>query len=494
MNLMDQLPALIVALPLLAAPVCLLLPAGRLPWLLATLTSWAGLAVAALLLDHVLDSGLVSYAMGGWAPPWGIEYRLDALNALVLLMLALIAAVVMPFAGRSAALEVPRARIPMFYCLFLLCIAGLAGIAVTGDVFNLFVFLEISSLSSYALIALGRDRRALTAAYQYLVMGTIGATFFLVGVGFLYAMTGTLNMADLAERLPAVAGTRTVLTGFAFLVAGIGLKAAVFPVHLWLPNAYTYAPSAFSAFIAATATKVAVYVLVRLLFSVFGVEFSFAHVPLQPILIAVSLVGIFVTSVMAATQADVKRVLAYSSVAQIGYMIVGISLATTAGLAAGITHLFNHALMKGTLFLAMGAVAYRLGTTSLHGIRGVGRQMPWTMAAFVLAGFSLIGVPLTAGFISKWYLITAALELGWWWLAVAVLASSLIAVIYVWRVVEAAYFHQAESRDPPVREAPLGLLLPIWVLAGANLYFGLDTRLTAGVATEAARWLIGGGP
>ena len=152
---------------------------------------------------------------------------------------------------------------------------GLLGIAVTGDIFNVFVFLEISSLSAYALIALGKDRRALTAAYQYLIMGSVGATFIVIGIGLMYGMTGTLNMADLAERIPAVAATRTIPVAFAFLAVGISLKLALFPLHLWLPSAYAYAPSAVTAFIASTATKVAVYMLLRFFFTIFGARSRF---------------------------------------------------------------------------------------------------------------------------------------------------------------------------------------------------------------------------
>jgi multicomponent Na+:H+ antiporter subunit D len=411
-----------------------------------------------------------------------------------LLIVTGIGAVVMPFAGRSAAAEIQPQHTALFYCLFLLTYMGLLGITVTGDIFNMFVFLEISSLSSYALIALGKDRRALTAAYQYLIMGTIGATFFLIGVGLLYSLTGTLNIVDLASRLPAVAGTRTMHTAFAFIVAGLSLKLALFPVHLWLPNAYTYAPSAISAFIAATATKVAVYVMIRVLFTVFGAGYSFDEMPLRPILIALSLVGIVATSLMALNQNDAKRLLAYSSVAQIGYMVVGFSLATTAGLTAALTHVFNHALMKGALFLALGAVAYRIGTTRIRELDGLGRQMPWTLSAFALGGLSLIGVPLTAGFISKWYLIQAALEQGWWWLAVIVLLTSLIAVMYVWRIVEAAWFRDPPAHRQDVKEAPLALLVPIWVLVAANLWFGVDTRFSVGIAARAAEALLGAGP
>lgn len=491
---MDQLPALLIVVPLLAAPLVAVCPNNRLPWLVATAVSWIVFALSVAVLARALEVGVISYTMGGWQPPWGIEVRIDVLNALVVLIVTSVGALVLPFAGPSARTEIRRESTALFYCLFLLAYTGLLGISVTGDIFNMFVFLEISSLASYALIALGKDRRALTAAYQYLIMGTIGATFFLIGVGLLYSLTGTLNIADLAARLGEVAGTRTAHTAFAFLVAGIGLKLALFPVHLWLPNAYTYAPSAVSAFIAATATKVAVYVMLRLLFTVFGADYSFGYMPLKPILIALSLLGVIVTSLMALNQNDAKRLLAYSSVAQIGYMVVGFSFATIAGLTAAITHVFNHALMKGALFLALGAVAYRIGSTRIRELDGLGRTMPWTMSAFALGGLSLIGVPLTAGFISKWYLIVAALEQGWWWLAVIVLVTSLIAVMYIWRVVEAAWFRELPEKHRALGEAPLTLLVPLWILVGANLWFGVDTRVTAGIAARAAELLLGGGP
>lgn len=491
---MEQIPALMIVIPLLAAPIAAVLPNGRLPWLLTTAVSWAVLAMACSLLGTVLSAGAVSYEMGGWAPPWGIELRIDTLNALVLLVVATIGAVVTPFAGPSARKEIPRRLQSLFYCLFLLTYTGLLGITATGDIFNMFVFLEISSLSSYALIALGRDRRALTASYQYLIMGTIGATFFLIGVGLLYSLTGTLNIADLAERLPALEEVRVMHTAFAFLVAGVALKLALFPLHLWLPNAYTYAPSAVSAFIAATATKVAVYVMIRVLYTVFGVEFSLGEMPLQPILLTLAIIGVITTSLMAINQLDAKRLLAYSSVAQLGYMAIGIAFGTTLGLTAAITHVFNHALMKGALFLALGAVAYRIGSTRIHEMAGLAKVMPWTILAFAIGGLSLIGVPLTAGFISKWYLISAALEQGWWWLAVIILLTSLLAVMYVWKVIEVAWFRDLPESHADVREAPLSLLIPVWVLVLANVWFGIDTRFSAGVAARAAESLLGVSP
>ena len=489
--ILEHLPVLQVVIPLLAAALCALLPSGRLAWAWALVVSWAAFAIAVLLVDQVLGGETLSYALGDWAPPWGIEYRIDALNAFVLLIVAGIGAAVMSFARASVEREIEPERIPLFYTAFLLVLTGLLGITATGDVFNVFVFLEISSLSTYALIAMGQDRRALTSAFRYLIMGSVGATFIVIGIGLLYVMTGTLNMADLALRIPAVSANRTIPVAFAFLTVGISLKLALFPLHLWLPNAYTFAPSAVTAFVAATSTKVAVYMLLRFFFTVFGPTFSFERMELHWVLLPLALVAIFSMSLVAIFQENVKRMLAYSSLAQIGYMILGISMASVTGLTAGILHLFNHALMKGALFMALGCVVYRIGTTQLDAMRGLGRQMPWTMGAFVLGGLSLIGVPLTVGFISKWYLILGALERGWWPVAVLVLITSLLAVIYVGRVVEAAYFRSFSGDARTVREAPLSLLIPTWALILANLYFGIDASLTTGMAGMAARSLLG---
>ena len=491
-----NLPALQVIIPLLAAPLALMLRRGNLAHLLALLVSIVALVISYTLLQTVLSSGVISYAMGGWEPPWGIEYRVDAINAFVLLIVSAIGTVVMVAARTSVKAEVEEGKQSLFYTAYLLCLAGLLGITITGDAFNVFVFLEISSLSTYILISLGRDRRALTSAFQYLIMGTIGATFILIGVGLLYMTTGTLNMLDMAERLAPLTESRTVQAAFAFLAVGTSLKLALFPLHLWLPNAYTYAPSMASAFLAATATKVAVYVMLRFFFTIFGVEYSFHVMPLGIILMALSIMAIFAGSLVAIYQDNVKRLLAYSSVAQIGYMILGISFASHTGLMAAILHLFNHAMMKGGLFLALAAVFYSTGGTSIANFRGLGKTMPWTMMAIVVGGLSLIGVPLTVGFVSKWYLVLAALEHGYWPIALLVLLGSLLAVIYVWKLVEAAYFKKPLEGAAVVKEAPLSLLISIWILIGASIYFGIDTSLTVGAADAAATALLdlGGQP
>jgi multicomponent Na+:H+ antiporter subunit D len=475
----------------MAAPICLLLNRPKLVWLFSLFASTLVFLISISLLQQVMDSGVISYDLGGWQAPWGIEYRIDKLNAFLLLIISAISTIVLFAAQTSIEKEIPKNKHTLFYILYLLSLTGMLGIVTTGDAFNVFVFLEISSLSAYALIAMGKDRQALWASYQYLIMGTIGATFILIGIGLMYQMTGTLNMEDLSQRLPEVAQTRTVFTAFAFVIVGICLKLALFPLHLWLPNAYAYAPSIVTAFFAATATKVAVYLLIRFTFSIFGLSFSFTHLPLQTLFIVLGLVGIFVASVAAIYQSNIKQLFAYSSIAQIGYMIVGFSVATVSGLTATLLHLFNHALMKSAIFLALGAVVYRVGNVQLSSFYGLGRQMPLTMAAIVVGGLSLIGVPLTVGFVSKWYLLLALLEQGWWPAAVLVLLGSLLAVVYVWKVVEAAYFKEPLATATPVKEAPMTFIIPIWILIIANIYFGIDTRLSVQVAEAAAQSLFG---
>jgi len=493
-----HLPILQVVVPLLSAPVCVVLRRHNPVWVLVFLASWTAFFIAVLLLNAVSRAGEIHYVLGGWDPPWGIEYRLDVLSAYLLLIVTAIGAVVISFARESVIREISSDRIYLFYTAYLLNLAGLLGVITTGDVFNMFVFIEISSLSSYALISLGRDRLALLAAYRYLVLGTIGATFFLIGVGLLYVMTGTLNIVDLRARLTDVEHTRTIVTALAFLTVGISLKFALFPLHFWLPGAYTFAPSVVSVFLASTTTKVYIYVMLRFLYSVFNPAFVFDVISLDLVFLVCALLAIFSGSLNAIRQNDVKCMMAYSSIAQIGYMILGVSLVSVTGLLAGIIHLFNHALMKGALFMCLACVYYKTGSVRLGDLRGIGRRMPWTMAAFVVAGLSLVGIPLTVGFISKWYLVLAAIERDWWWLVAAVIAGSLLAVVYIWRVVETAYFRDSDDAKSPARaevaEAPLSMLIPLWAMIAANLYFGIDTSLTIGLAEQAANYLLGAGP
>lgn len=489
-----HLPILQVIIPLLGAPLCLVVKGSRFVWGFTLLVSLLASMISVALLWQVEANGTLSYALGGWQAPIGIEYRIDILSAYLLLIVSCMSTIVLLGGYRSIEKEIPASNQSYFYVAYLLCLAGLLGIVAAGDAFNVFVFLEISSLASYILIGLGKDRRALWASFQYLIVGTIGATFILIGVGYLYIMTGTLNMVDLAQRIPSVSESTTVLVAFAFLIVGVCLKLAMFPLHVWLPNAYAFAPSIVTAFLAASATKVAVYLLFRFSFGVFGIELTESILPLHEVFIGLGLAGVFAASLVAVFQQNIKRLFAYSSVAQIGYMIVGYGLDSVAGSMASLLHLFNHALMKASLFMALAAVVYRLGSVQLKDLAGLASVMPWTAAAIVIGGLSLVGVPLTVGFVSKWYLVLAALEQDLWWVALLLVVGSLLAIVYVWRIVEQMYFAPSTSGDQSdgTREAPIGLLTALWILVIANIYFGIDTRLPVGVAELAAEHIFGG--
>jgi multicomponent Na+:H+ antiporter subunit D len=490
----EHLPVLQVVLPLFTAPLIVLVRHRGFAWVATTLVSYACLAIAVALAVQVAGSGPISYAIGSWPPPWGIEYRIDTLSAFVLVLVSLTASLVAPYAQRSIAAEIADDRAYLMYAMYCLCLAGLLGMTVTGDAFNLFVFLEIASLATYVLIALGRNRKALVAAYQYMLMGTVGATFYVIGVGLLYLMTGTLNLVDLAARLRDVEDLRPILAALAFITVGIGLKLALFPLHQWLPNAYAYAPSMATAFIAATATKVSVYVLLRFYFTVFDPSLHFEGLPWRGFFIALSVAGMLIGSLVALLESDVKRLFAYSSVAQIGYITLGIGLDNQASLTGSITHLMNHGVTKGAIFVLLGGVALRAGAMSMsvQSLAGLGQRMPLTAFGLVIAGLSLIGIPGTAGFVSKWYLIVGALEHDHWFLVAAILASSLIAAAYVWRLIEVAYLRPAAAGAWQAGEAPLGMLTAALAMVSLCVYFGFDTTYSVGGAHDAAQLLLRG--
>lgn len=497
-----NLPVLIVIVPLLGGLLSVLWgtlfgPRRDLSWGWAMLVAAAELALVLKMVGTVVDSatGSVVYNMGSWPGPWGIEYRVDYLNAFVLLVVAGIGAATILFARHSVHDEIPHDRSHVFYGVWLLCLTGLVGITITGDTFNVYVLLEITSLTSYALIAMGkdRDRRALLAALRYLILGSIGASFILLGIGYLLMLTGTLNMEDMHNTLiaiPDLATNRTVLVAFAFLLVGLSLKSALFPLHMWLPGAYTYAPSAISAFLASTATKVGIYMAFRFMYTIFGRHYSIEVLPGHLVLLACAAAAIIVPNLSAIRQTEVKRLLAFSSAGQIGYMVMGFALANEDGMTGSIVHLFNHAAMKGGMFLAIGAVIYRVGSAHITDLNGLGKRMPWTMGAFSIGGLGLAGFPLTAGFISKWYLIKGCLTAGYWYLAVLVLFASLLAVIYVWKMLERIWFTEPDESTAHIKEAPPTMLIATWGLILTSLYFGVHAEFTVGMAQKAAAFLL----
>lgn len=489
--MIQEFPILTVIIPLITAFLIPLIGLWKKRYCcyISFLSILSIFIISVSLLNSVVDSGTIHYHLGGWEPPYGIEYVVDSLSVFMITLITFICLLVVIYSKKSAEKELSD-NIVAFYALFMLLITGLLGIVITGDLFNLYVFLEISSLAAYALIAVGKKRDALVASFNYLIIGTIAACFILLGIGFLYMVTGSLNMADVSTLLPKIYTSRVVLAAMIFFIVGLSIKTALFPLHVWLPNAYTHAPSVVSAAIAALMTKVGAYVMIRIVFGVFGIRFVTDVLPVTDILSIVAAVAIIVGSINAIAQTDIKRMLAYSSVSQIGYIVLGIGLANQTGLTGGILHILNHAFMKGCLFLAVGAIVYKTGIRNIYDFQGLGRKMPYTMAAFSIAALSMVGIPPLCGFFSKWFLALGAIESeDWRWiLALVILLSSLLNAGYFLRVLEKTWF--GKSPHSKMNEAPTSMLIPTLILAAGCILFGIFVSIPLSIVTSIADTLL----
>ena len=474
------IPVGLVLLPLLGALLVAALAIGspRRAQVLTLLSAALNLAAAIAAVIACGDGTVIEYAYGGWQPPFGIAARIDGIGALIATLIAGVSLAVLTYAGPTLRAELPRDE-PAYYAMSLLLVAALQGMVATADLFNLYVFLEISSLSAYALIAIGGGAASL-ASFRYLLIGTVGASFYLLGVAYLFALTGSLNAADVAQALFQVAPSGALLAALGLLSVGLGLKMAIFPMHGWLPDAYTYAPSATSALIGGLMTKVAALALLRALYGVFRPAHADLVVPVGDVIEILACLGILGGSLMAVAQRDFKRLLAYSSVAHLGFIALGLGLGNRDGVSGAVFHMVAHGVAKATLFLIAGGVTYRLGRRSIDALAGLQHAMPLSTVALVVAAFSMIGLPPTAGFYSKWYLMMGCLEAGRADLFAVVVASTLLSAWYFLRLFEIVFFTAGEA--PRRRELPAAMLAPIAVGALTLLVLGLaNQRILAGV-------------
>ncbi|MGD8984139.1 MAG: monovalent cation/H+ antiporter subunit D family protein [Desulfobacteraceae bacterium] len=477
----EQYPALLVIVPLISA--FLISAAGWVSRRLCFPIAVAALSVTGYssvgLLMRVLDEGVIIYRLGGWPPPWGIAYYVDHLNGLVLVVVAVVALLNLIASQKSIAQEFPEKTGP-FYTLYVLMVTGLLGIVVTGDAFNLYVLLEIASLTGYGLIAMGEERAPL-ATLNYVYMGTIGACFYLLGIGYLYIVTGSLNMVDIAGILPALYQSKAVLAAFIICMVGLWLKMALFPLHAWLPNAYTFAPSAASSLIAPLMTKVMVYVMIRLMLTVFTPKFAFANFAVKDPIVWLAVIAIVMGAISALAERNLKKMLTYVIIAEVGYMVGGAWLGNRAAMTGAILHIVNDALMTLCIFLVVGNIVYKIRGYAFEDLKGLFRKMPFTMGAFVIGALSIIGVPPTCGFFSKWYLISGAIQAGHYGFVVALLFSSLVNVVLFFRVIEISYYkpfgdhHGHGHHSEPMAEAPLTMLVPLLIVAAGLVLVGIYT-------------------
>jgi multicomponent Na+:H+ antiporter subunit D len=483
----SNLPILLFLVPFLAAMIAAIAGwwiRGASRWItLAALAGTAALSIHSLV--RVLAEGTLHTHLGGWPPPIGIEVLLDPLSAFMAAVVSVVALVVVAGAIEHTRAELPRRKL-VYYSSVLLLIAGLMGITITGDLFNLFVQIEMASLSAYALVAAG-GRGAPRAALNYLIIGSLGASLYLIGVGFIYAATGSLNMAHVAVLIPDADPT-LVLVGGVLIATGLATKMGLLPFHVWMPAAYARAPVAAAALMAPLVTKVSAYALLRILFWVFAGGALASERVLLDLVGWAGAAAMVVGGLLALVQRDFRRLLAYSSIGQMGVVALGAAVANAAGMTGAIMHIASDALMKGILFLVAGMALIRYGVRNVEDLSRLRGRAPWAMAAIVVAGLSLVGIPPLSGFFGKWYVLGGAIESGRWAWVVALAVGSLASVGYVFRFIEPLFFRPA-SEEPLPREGGKGVLIACLVLALAIIVLGVgNERLVAVIIAPALPW------
>jgi len=447
---------LFIAIPLGGA--ILSLPLGKLnrklpPWLALVVSLY--LLLTALLLYFIKSPEAISvYRIGGWAAPLGINLVLDGLSQMLLLVVSLIACLVtiysMVYMERYTGKE-------KYFTLYQLMLVGMNGVVLTGDLFNLFVFLEIAAISTYILVAFGTEAEELEAAFRYLIIGSVASLFILFGVGLVFSVTGTLNLAEIASSFPREPGNLRTLITVLFLV-GFGMKAALVPFHAWLPDAHTAAPAPVSATLSGVLIKIlGIYCLIRIFYNVLGVSPQLLYV-----LSLLGLISILVGGGLALVQWDFKRLLAYSSISQVGYILLGIGLGTPLGIGGGIFHLVNHALFKPLMFLNAGAIETSTGTRELKAMGGLAKKMPVTFITSLFGSLSISGLPPFNGFWSKLFIIVACVQAGRFWAALIAVLGSVLTLAYFLKFLRYAFFEKLPPALEKVKEAP-GMMIGVTV-------------------------------
>ncbi|HOW35010.1 MAG TPA: proton-conducting transporter membrane subunit [Candidatus Omnitrophota bacterium] len=467
----------------------------KLKWLADFLgvLSTAGLFIAALFaLKLVNEYHILVYSVGAWKPPIGIAMVLDGLTAFMLVTVNLVALMIAIYSVKYMEHFTSKWK---FFTLFLLMLGGMNGVIVTGDIFNLFVFLEIAAIASFALVAFGVERHELEAAFKYALMSTLGSLFVLMGIALLYGFTSTLNMADIAAVLAQKGSSNIILLVSVLFVMGFGLKSALVPFHAWLPDAHPSAPAPISAMLSGVLIKsLGIYTIFRIFGNVIGVTPAIAS-----ILMVLGCISMVVGGFLAIGQWDLKRLYAYSSISQMGYIILGFGIGTPLSILGSLFHLFNHSVFKSLLFLGAGAVEYATGTRDMKKLGGLMKKMPVTGMTSIIGTMSISGVPPFAGFWSKLIIILAAVEAGQLWPAVWAIVASVLTLAAFLKAMKCTFWGDVRVGLEKIIEVPFLMKFSLITLAlitsvgGLLLIPGIQNvflNQAVGVMTESADYLI----
>jgi proton-translocating NADH-quinone oxidoreductase chain N len=480
--MVDCMPVLLIAVPLgLAFAIPLFTFFGKASTkYIPPVALGFNLVVSLLLLPKVLENPVI-VSIGGWQPPFCINLVAGPVGVLFSAIIALVGLLVSVYALdyiREGATE-------KYHMLYLLLLTGATGVVLTGDIFNLFVFFEILCISSYALVAYLRDKAGIESAVKYLIQGAVGSSLLLIGVGLLYGLFGTLNMADIAQNIKSVSPI-SVFVPMVLIITGLGVEAAIFPLNAWLPDAHSSAPSSISAILSGIAIEVGLYAVARVIFTIFGAQ------SILPFLALLGILTLLIGEMCAFSQNNIKRMLAYSSIGQIGLILFALAIATSYGVTGGLFQLVSHTLSKALLFLAAGYMIYQTGSLQISALEGMGKKMPLTCLAFTIGAFSLVGLPPFIGFPSKFLVVRAALATKETFLSVLIglaLLGTVIEGAYFFRVVQALYFKGGKP-NPESKDAPISALIPMFIFVVLIVVVGVYPKLVTDVLNSAASELL----
>jgi len=480
-------PVLLIAVPLglvFLTPVLSLLSRRAAKFIPPIALSF-NLAVSCLLLPKVLDSPVI-VSIGGWQSAFSINLVAGPIGVLLAAVIAFVGLLVSIYAVDY----IREGATDKYHMLFLLLLTGATGVVLTGDIFNLFVFFEILCISSYALVAYAGDKAGIESAVKYLIQGSVGSSLLLIGIGLLYGIFGTLNMADIARNLES-ASPISVFVPMALIVSGLGVEAAMFPLNAWLPDAHSSAPSSVSAVLSGIAIEVGLYAMVRIVFTVFGVSLDSTSNFLL-FLAVLGILTLLVGEMCAFNQKNIKRMLAYSSIGQMGLIVFALAMATSYAVTGGLFQLVSHTLAKALLFMAAGYMIWRAGSLDISALEGMGRRMPVTCLAFTIGAFSLVGLPPFIGFPSKFLIVRAALatkESLFFVLIGLALLGTVIEAAYFFRIVQVLYFRGTNSSQER-KEVPVVALLPIIAFVVLLIGIGIYPKIITDILNSAASDLI----
>lgn len=445
---------------------------------LSVLSSVIVVALLAVNFSYVVSTGDYYYKMGHFEAPWGIEFYIGTLEAVMGVLFSVVFSLVVWFSVSTIDYDVPKSKINFYYILLNILLASLLGIAFTNDIFNAFVFIEVSTLAGCGIIVVKDKKENIKATIKYLILSSLGSGLFLMAIAFLYSITGNLNMEFMNKELVAVASQyqKVILISIGLFTVGLGVKGAMFPLHIWLPDAHSSAPSPSSALLSAIVVKAAVLLLIKVYYRVYGFELV-ASTGITDIVLILGSVGMIIGSIFAITQKEIKRIIAYSSVAQMGYVFFGIGLGTPFGLAVSMFHIMTHALTKSALFLCVGAMMKKAGK-KVEDLKGIGVEMPITLGIFTLGALSMVGIPILPGFISKWNFALASIDANKSYLLAVILVSSLLNGLYYFPVVINGYFGTENTKDKVYmsKELPKSQMLPIAILAVLMVALGVFSK------------------